>query len=85
MRKSAPRKSPAELSRWLTTKQAAEYLGVTDRWVKRAKDEGRLPYSKRNRLVLYERADLDAIIEAQRVPAFNPNAVGYDPKTTASR
>jgi hypothetical protein len=34
--------------------------------------EGRIAYSKRGKLIRYERADLDATIETQRVPAFRP-------------
>lgn len=69
---ASPTAAAHKHQRWFTEREAAEYLGVTPRWMKRARMEGRIAYSKRGKLIRYERADLDATIETQRVPAFRP-------------
>jgi excisionase family DNA binding protein len=48
---------------------AAAYLGVSERWMRRAVAERRLPHVKCGRLVRFEPAELDAYIDRQRVPA----------------
>jgi excisionase family DNA binding protein len=52
----------------LTVPQVAEALGVTERWVRRALGECRLPYVKVGKLVRVQRSDVVAFIEAQRIP-----------------
>jgi excisionase family DNA binding protein len=48
---------------------AAERLGVSVRWIRRAVAERRLPFIKVGRFVRFRPADLDAYIAAQLVPA----------------
>jgi excisionase family DNA binding protein len=65
-----PTKKKAEAGnrRWLRPREAAEYIGVTERWMKRAVDRKLVPYHKRNRLNVFDRYELDAWMEEQRVP-----------------
>jgi len=52
----------------LDTTAAAERLGVTERWVRRAVAERRLPFVKVGRYVRFRPDDLDRYIERQLVP-----------------
>lgn len=47
----------------------AERLGTTERWVRRAVAERRIPFVKVGRHVRFRPADLDAFIEANTVEA----------------
>jgi excisionase family DNA binding protein len=51
----------------LTRKQLAEALGVTERWVSRSHEMGRLPYVKVGKLIRFRRSDVVKYIEANRV------------------
>jgi excisionase family DNA binding protein len=56
--------------RLLDIEQAAEYLGVEERWLKRDRsDYLRIPYHRVGRLVRYDPRDLDAYLAANRVEA----------------
>lgn len=48
---------------------AADYLSTTYHQLRRMVYERRIPYIKIGRKVRFDRADLDAYIDAQRVPA----------------
>lgn len=48
---------------------AAARLGVTERWIRRAVAERRLPFVKVGRYVRFRPDDLDRYIAAQLVPA----------------
>jgi len=48
---------------------AAAYLGVSERWVRRAIFERRIAYLKVGHYVRFTPADLDAFLAAQRVEA----------------
>jgi len=50
----------------LSMTEAAEFLNVTPRWVKRAKEEGRLPYLKVGRHIRFDVADLEKFLAAAR-------------------
>jgi excisionase family DNA binding protein len=52
-----------------TVKEAADYLGVTERWIRTALARRYLPRVKIGKYVKFRKADLDAYIESQRVPA----------------
>jgi excisionase family DNA binding protein len=52
----------------LTKREAANYLGVRERWLNSAAARG-IPYTKIGGYVRFRKADLDAYIESQRVPA----------------
>lgn len=49
--------------------QAAERLGVSERWVRRAVAERRIPFIKCGHFVRFDPADLDAFVDRNRVPA----------------
>ena len=55
--------SPAPHSRWVPQPEATEYLGVTDRTLRRYVAEGKLPaYRLGKRLLRFRQADLDALL-----------------------
>lgn len=67
MSKAKVRRRPAPEQRLLDPCEAAEYLGTTERWMRRAVAHDYLPYVKMGpRLVRFDLADLDAYIAAQR-------------------
>jgi excisionase family DNA binding protein len=53
---------------WLSTKEAAERLGVTLRSLYRFIDEGDLVAYKFGRVIRLQQADVDRFIEASRIP-----------------
>ena len=57
---------PDTQEKYLTYQEAAEYLGVTVRWLKDATADGVLPYYKFNRLVRFAATDLDDYADKQR-------------------
>lgn len=54
--------------RWMSTKDAAEFLGVTLRSLYRFIDEGSLPAYKFGRVIRLTRGDVEAFIESCRIP-----------------
>jgi excisionase family DNA binding protein len=52
---------------WLSTKEAAECLGVTLRSLYRFIDEGGLPAYKFGRVIRLQVSDVDAFIESSRI------------------
>jgi excisionase family DNA binding protein len=52
----------------LDTAEAAEFLRVTERWVRRAVAERTIPFVKIGRYVRFELADLEAYKRTNRVP-----------------
>lgn len=54
-------------TKMLSIPDAAEVLGVTPRWVRRAIFERRVPYVKLGHLVRIDADDIDALIAASRV------------------
>ena len=54
-------------SRWLSTAEASERLGVTLRTLYRIVDEGRLPAYKIGRVIRVKEDDVDAFIESARI------------------
>jgi excisionase family DNA binding protein len=52
-----------------TEQEAADYLGVPLRWMRTARARGYLPIVKFPQYNRYRKADLDAYVEAQSVPA----------------
>lgn len=49
---------------WLTPAQAADYLGVTERQVKRWSQAGKLPHTKMWLRLQFSREQLDAFVAA---------------------
>jgi excisionase family DNA binding protein len=52
---------------WLSTKDAAEILGVAVRTLYRFIDEGELPAYKLGRVIRLQRTDVEAFIESKRL------------------
>ncbi len=53
----------------LTIGQAGEYLGTSERFIRRLVAQRRIPYVKLGKYVRLQRSSLDAFIEAGRVPS----------------
>ncbi len=68
-RSTNPRHPAVIERRPLTPAEAADYLGVTERWVRRAVQERRVPFMKVGRLLRFHPDDLDSWLNEQRVPA----------------
>lgn len=68
--------------------EAAQYLGVTERWMTRVMAERRLPTVKLGRRVKISKASLDGFIEASTRPANGsavpPGLVSLSAKTRSS-
>ena len=58
----------SEQIQWMSTKDAAEHLGVTLRSLYRFIDEGSLAAFKFGRVIRLKADDVDAFIEACRIP-----------------
>ncbi len=58
----------SEQIKWLSTKEAAEHLGVTLRSLYRFIDEGSLAAFKFGRVIRLKSDDVDAFIEDCRIP-----------------
>lgn len=56
-----------ETTKWLSTKEAAEMLGVTSRTVYRFIDEGDLPAYKFGRVIRVKATDLESFVDGCRV------------------
>lgn len=52
---------------WLSSKEAARRLGITQRTLYRLIDEGQLPAYKLGRVIRLQQAEVDAFIEAARI------------------
>ncbi len=52
---------------WLTSQEAASWLGVTVRTLYRAIDEGKLTAYRMGRVIRIQRPDLEAYLEASRI------------------
>ncbi|HVF73954.1 MAG TPA: helix-turn-helix domain-containing protein [Acidimicrobiales bacterium] len=69
-------------SRWLSTAEASERLGVTLRTLYRLVDEGRLPAYKIGRVIRIKEDDVASFIESVRI---QPGSLGHlypEPKPT---
>lgn len=74
---------------WMSTKEAAEYLGVTLRSLYRFIDEGALAAYKFGRVIRLKAEDVDAFIEACRIAPGSlehlyPEVKGASPSRTAT-
>jgi excisionase family DNA binding protein len=58
--------------RLLTIEQAAEYLGFTERHLRRLANERRIAHIKGPKLVRFDKGDLDAWIDANRREVVEP-------------
>jgi len=68
----------------LDAAEAAEYLGVTERWVRRAIKERRIPFVKLGAMVRFEPEALDRYLDSARVePETQPDRRGGDRRSAA--
>lgn len=54
---------------WMTLREAAEYIGQSERWMRRAVSERTLPHYKMRGQLRFKRNDLDEYVAA----AFRPS------------
>ena len=52
---------------WFTTDNAMEYLGVSRRWLERAREKASLKYYKVGGTIFYSKKDLDRMVEKNKV------------------
>jgi len=52
---------------WFTTDNAMEYLGVSRRWLERARQNAKLKFYKVGGTVFYAKHDFDRMIERNRI------------------
>jgi putative molybdopterin biosynthesis protein len=52
---------------WLSTAEAARYLGITPRTLYRFIDQGQLPAYRFGRVIRLKQADVDQFIEVRRI------------------
>lgn len=52
---------------WLSTAEAAKFLGITTRTLYRFIDEGHVPGYRFGRVIRLKQSDVDAFIEASRI------------------
>jgi excisionase family DNA binding protein len=76
----------AEDITWLSTKAAAQRLGVTPRTLYRFIDEGQLPGYRMGRVIRLKQADVDAYVERCRIEPgtlehLYPEVQGADAET----
>lgn len=65
---------------WLSTKAAAEYLGITTRTLYRLIDDGQMPAYKFGRVIRLQQDDVHRFIEASRVEPGSLKHLYPDPR-----
>ena len=65
------------LPRLLTVSEAANYLGFTERHLRRLVSERRITYVKDVKLLRFDVRDLDAWIDSHRRPVAEPPPIWY--------
>ncbi len=71
--------------RWMSTKEAAEHLGVTLRSLYRFIDEGALPAYKFGRVIRLKEMDVEQFIESSRISPGSLEHLYPEPKGPAGR
>lgn len=67
-----------EESKLLNEREAAEYLSVTPRWIRRQRESRKLPFVKLGNLVRFRKTDLDVFIKTRVV-----SGSGFDSQEAA--
>ena len=65
--RSASVRAVPDLPRYLTATEAAEYLRISTRHLRRATASGQIPVSRLGRKLLYDRSELDEYVRRSRV------------------
>ncbi len=77
------------MGRKLRPKEAAEYLGMSEKWIRDLLETGVIPHLKlgtaRNSPVLIETDDLDALMDAYRRPATIGPLAEVEPEPAPTR
>jgi excisionase family DNA binding protein len=71
--------------RWMSTKEAADHLGVTLRSLYRFIDEGALVAFKFGRVIRLKEEDVEAFIEASRIAPGSLEHLYPEPKGPSGR
>ncbi len=66
---------------WMSSGEAADYLGVGTRTLYKFIDDGKLPGYKFGRVIRLKRSDVDAFIEASRIEPGTLEHLRSDPAT----
>ncbi len=66
--------TPGAVPQTLDVSQAAYYLGITDRFVRKLVEQRRIAFLKVGRLIRFRADDLDAYLDSCRVEALDPVA-----------
>jgi excisionase family DNA binding protein len=75
----------SERIHWMSTKEAADHLGVTLRSLYRFIDEGALPAYKFGRVIRLKDEDVERFIEASRIAPGSLEHLYPEPKGPAGR
>jgi excisionase family DNA binding protein len=75
----------AEQIQWMSTKEAADYLGVTLRSLYRFIDEGSLPAFKFGRVIRLKQQDVEQFVEASRIEPGSLEHLYPEPKGPGAR
>ena len=75
----------AETGVWMSTKQAAAYLGVNLRTLYRFIDEGGLPAFKFGRVIRLRQPDVEAFVESARIAPGSLEHLYPEPTRQAGR
>ena len=54
---------------WMDPPDAAAYLGMTERWIRRQIESRTIPFNKLGGRIRFRKSDLDEIIERGDIPA----------------
>lgn len=55
---------------WLSTEEVMEMMNVSRRTVQNYRDDGKIPYSKDGRKILYPRKGIEAFLRANMIKAY---------------
>jgi excisionase family DNA binding protein len=69
-----------EFDAWFNVSEAAEYLGVTDRWMRRQIESRTIDFNKVGGKIRFRQSVLDEILEHGDVPAERPLIVPHETK-----
>lgn len=75
----------SEQIRWMSTKEAAEHLGVTLRSLYRFIDEGSLAAYKFGRVIRLKEDDVESFIEASRIAPGSLEHLYPEPKSQSGQ
>ncbi len=74
-----------EQIQWMSTKEAAEYLGVTLRSLYRFIDEGAVPAYKFGRVIRLKQFDVEQFVEASRIQPGSLEHLYPEPKGSGAQ